>query len=78
MIQYLGPLIVARVISVQQVTRSVFTIVPTRAASCSKDKAPQHCQGMVAPLSWQFRFQLPASCFTVEPANIGTELLSMF
>lgn len=73
---HLGPLIVARVISVQQVTGSISSVVPRRAAASSEDEAPQHGQAVVAPLGWQLRLQLPASRLAIEPTNGAAQLLA--
>lgn len=76
LVQYPGPLVVAGVVSVQQVAGGVSTVVPGRTTTGSEDEAPQHRQAVVAPLGRQLRFHLPASCFTIQPANVGAQLLS--
>lgn len=76
--QYPGPLVVAGVISVQQVAGGISAVVPGQASPGGEDEAPQHCQAVVAPLGWQLGFHLPDPCFTVQPANIGAQLLATF
>ena len=73
--QYPGPLVVAGVVSVEQVTGSIPPAVPGRAAPSSEDEAPQHGQAVVAPLGRQLRLHRPASCFSVQPAHVGAQLL---
>lgn len=72
---YPAPLVVPRVVSVQQVTGSLSSVVPAGAAARSVNEPPQHRQAMVAPLRRQLGLHLPDSRLAVESTDFGAQLL---